>query len=382
MIMTSDAPPTGGGRRSSRQDILRGDVGTSGEYRRAAACPVGDGSAGRGSDFAELARLIKQRGLLNQRRAYYAVMMAINGGLLAAAGAVFIVLGDSWWQVLTAMAFAGAFAQLAFIGHDAGHRQIFRTRWANDLVGHVHGYLIGISYGWWVGKHRRHHANPNHEDADPDIEILALAFTTEQARAKRGIVRWMAKYQAFLFFPLLTVEGIGLHVRSIQAVLRREVKAHRVETVLLAAHVVGYLVVVLLVLSPLKAVVFIAVHQGLWGVYMGCAFAPNHKGMPTLSGGDRLDYLRKQVLTSRNVRGSWFVDFLLGGLNYQIEHHLFPSMPRPNLRHAQRLVHWFCTSRGVSYSQCGLLSSYVQVLWYLHAVGMPLRHPSISRNTS
>ncbi|QIZ38058.1 acyl-CoA desaturase [Saccharopolyspora sp. ASAGF58] len=379
--MTSDAPPTGGGRRSSRQNS-RGDVGTSGEHRRTAGCPVGDGSAGRGSDFAELARLIKQRGLLDHRRAYYAAKMAINGGLLAAAGAAFIVLGDSWWQVFTAMAFAGAFAQLAFIGHDAGHRQIFRTRRANDLVGHVHGCLTGISYGWWVGKHRRHHANPNHEDADPDIEIRVLAFTTEQARAKRGIVRWMAKYQAFLFFPLLTVEGIGLHVRSIQAVLRREVKAHRVETVLLAAHVVGYLVVVLLVLSPLKAVVFIAVHQGLWGVYMGCAFAPNHKGMPTLSEGDRLDYLRKQVLTSRNVRGSRFVDFLLGGLNYQIEHHLFPSMPRPNLRHAQRLVRRFCTSRGVSYSQCELLSSYAQVLRHLHAVGMPLRHPSIRDNTS
>ncbi|MEV0089010.1 fatty acid desaturase [Saccharopolyspora sp. NPDC050642] len=118
------------------------------------------------------------------------------------------------------------------------------------------------------------------------------------------------------------------------------------------------------------------------GAYMGCVFAPNHKGMPTLSAGDRLDYLRKQVLTSRNVRGSRFVDFLLGGLNYQIEHHLFPSMPRPNLRHAQHLVHRFCASRGVSYSQCDLLSSYAQVLRHLHAVGMPLRHPSISRNTS
>ena len=62
---------------------------------------------------------------------------------------------------------------------------------------------------------------------------------------------------------------------------------------------------------------------------MGCSFAPNHKGMPVLSAGHTLDFLRKQVLTSRNIRGGWFVDILLGGLNYQIEHHLFPSMPRP-----------------------------------------------------
>ncbi|MGP4017752.1 fatty acid desaturase family protein [Saccharopolyspora sp. 5N708] len=324
--------------------------------------------------------MIKQLGLLNRRRAYYVARMAVNGGLLAAGGVAFTVLGDSWWQMVTAVVFAGVFTQLAFIGHDAGHRQIFRTRRANDLAGHVHGCLTGISYGWWVGKHNRHHANPNHEDADPDIEIQALAFTAEQSRTKRGILRWMAKHQAFLFLPLLTLEGISLHVRSIQAVLRREVKAHRVESALLSAHVVGYLVVVLLVLSPFKAVVFIAVHQGLWGVYMGCAFAPNHKGMPILHAADKLDFLRKQVLTSRNIRGSRFVDFLLGGLNYQIEHHLFPSMPRPNLRHAQRLVQQFCTSRGVSYSQCGLFTSYAQVLRHLHAVGTPSRHPSVDRS--
>ena len=80
------------------------------------------------------------------------------------------------------------------------------------------------------------------------------------------------------------------------------------------------------------------VQQGLFGLYLGCSFAPNHKGMPTLTEADRLDFLRRQVLTSRNVRGGCLVDFVLGGLNYQIEHHLFPSMPRPNLRHAQPIV--------------------------------------------
>jgi fatty acid desaturase len=373
--MTSDAAAAAGGNHLPRHRTARDDAGIAGEHRPDEASPVSDASARRGSDFAQLARMIKQRGLLNHRRAYYVARMAVNGGVLALACAAFIVLGDSWWQMVTAVGFAGVFTQLAFIGHDAGHRQIFRTRRANDLVGHVHGFLTGISYGWWVGKHSRHHANPNHEDADPDIEIQALAFTTGQSRAKRGIARWMVKYQAFLFFPLLTLEGISLHVRSVHAVLQRETKTHGVETTLLFAHVIGYLVVVLLVLSPFKAVVFIAVHQGLWGVYMGCAFAPNHKGMPTLSATDKLDFLRKQVLTSRNIRGSLFVDFLLGGLNYQIEHHLFPSMPRPNLRHAQRLVHRFCTSRGVSYRQCRLFSSYAQVLRHLHAVGAPLRHP-------
>jgi Fatty acid desaturase len=75
------------------------------------------------------------------------------------------------------------------------------------------------------------------------------------------------------------------------------------------------------------------------GLYLGSVFAPNHKGMPILSRDDDSDFLRRQVLTARNVRGGRLTDLLLGGLNYQIEHHLFPSMPRPSLRRAQPLVH-------------------------------------------
>jgi fatty acid desaturase len=67
------------------------------------------------------------------------------------------------------------------------------------------------------------------------------------------------------------------------------------------------------------------------------------------------------------------VDFTLGGLNYQIEHHLFPSMPRPNLRRAQPVVRAFCAEKGVEYAQCGWLRTYGYVLAHLHAVGAPLR---------
>jgi fatty acid desaturase len=115
---------------------------------------------------------------------------------------------------------------------------------------------------------------------------------------------------------------------------------------------------------------------------MGCSFAPNHKGMLTLSEGHDLDFLRKQVLTSHNVIGGRWVDFALGGLNFQIEHHLFPSMPRPTLRRAQPLVHAFCIEKGISYSQGGLLMSYGQILRYLHDIGAPLRADDRRARTS
>lgn len=340
------------------------------------ASPEPSSQQRRGSEFAELSRWVKRAGLLQRRYGFYTARITINTLALAAGVVTMVLVGDSWWQLLTAVFFAVVFTQFAFVGHDAGHKQISGSRRGNDFVGRSHSAITGISYEWWVGKHNRHHANPNHEDDDPDIEIAALAFSHDQSRNKHGISRWVTKHQAILFFPLLLAEAVMLRVGSAKAVLRREVKSTELEAGLLTAHIVGYLTLVFLVLSPLKAIVFIGVHQGLMGVYLGASFAPNHKGMPILSSGEKLGHLRKQVLTSRDVTGGRWVDFLLGGLNYQIEHHLFPSMPRPNLRRAQPLVREFCARHGIPYSQCGLVHSYAEVLRHLHAVGAPLRRPA------
>jgi fatty acid desaturase len=330
--------------------------------------------AGRWSEYTQLSRQIKQAGLLDRRHGYYTAKLILNLVLLAAGGAAFAALGDSWWQLVTAAYLAGVFTQIAFVGHDAGHRQISRSRRTNNLVGLVHAnLLVGISFGWWVGKHDRHHSNPNHEDLDPDIDIPALAFSAGQARDKRGFARVVARYQAYLFFPLLLLEAAQLHVASAKGILCGRGRATVVEALLLLLHLVGYLTALFLVLSPLQAAVFIVVQQGLFGLYLGCSFAPNHKGMPTLTEAEELDFLRTQVLTSRNVRGSRLVDFFLGGLNYQIEHHLFPNMPRPNLRHAQPLVRAFCARHDLPYTEATMFGSYAEAIRHLHSVGAPLR---------
>ncbi|GLY41850.1 fatty acid desaturase [Amycolatopsis sp. NBRC 101858] len=325
------------------------------------------------NDFGALGRLVRNEGLLDRRLGYYGRKIGLTLLVFAGGCVAFALLGDSWWQLVTAAFFAVMFAQIAFLGHDAGHNQIFRTGRANDRLGYALGGIVGMSYGWWMGKHTRHHASPNHEDDDPDIDIPLLAFTRGQTGGKRGFVRWTSKHQAFLFFPLLLLEGLSLHWAAIEAVRDDEVKHRRLEAVLLAAHIGLYLGAVFVVLSPPVALAFIAVHQGLWGVYMGCSFAPGHKGMPTYTDKTKLDFLRKQVLTSRNVRGGPWVDFTLGGLNYQIEHHLFPSMPRANLRRAQPLVRKFCDDHAIDYAQCGLFKTYYYVLQHLHEVSAPLR---------
>jgi fatty acid desaturase len=332
--------------------------------------------------FPPLTRQIRDRGLLDRRRGYYASLIGADLLLYAAVWFAVAWLGDSWWQLALALPAAVLTTRIYFIGHDAGHGQIARTRRMNRLLGMLVGdLLLGLSYGWWTDKHNRHHANPNHAEKDPDVSVGVLVWTSEDAVDRRGgLVGWLTRNQGRLFVPLLLLEGINLKVTSVRSItteLRAEDPAKRerarIEALLLAVHFGAYLGLVFTVMSPAVAIAFVLAHQALLGLHLGCAFAPNHKGMPAPNPDEPWDHLHKQVLTSRNVRGGRLTDWFLGGLNYQIEHHLFPSMPRVHLRHAQPIVRRHCAVAGLPYTEEGLAGSYAQALRHLHAVGAPLR---------
>jgi fatty acid desaturase len=335
------------------------------------------GSRASGSDFTELARRIKDAGLMRRRYGYYWTKLIGVPVVFAVAIALFVWIGDSWWQMFTAAGFAVLFTQTAFLGHDAAHRQIFKSgRW-NDWTSLVLGGFVGMSYGWWQHKHTRHHANPNQLGVDPDIDLPVVAFTPEQASRHRGPIRhWAIAHQGAFFFPILLLEGLSLHASSVHRAFGREPLAHRpVEITFLSVRIVGFLALVFLVLSPGKAAVFLAIQLGLFGFYMGMSFAPNHKGMPLVPKGLKLDFLRRQVLMSRNIRGSRALDTLMGGLNYQIEHHLFPSMPRPHLRRAATIIEGYCRDHDVPYTVTTLGRSYGIVVRYINRVGLGERDP-------
>ena len=329
------------------------------------------------SDFTDLARVIKSTGLMRRRYGYYWTKLAMIPVAFIVSIGVFIWIGDSWWQMFMAVWFAFLFTQTAFLGHDAAHRQIFRSGKWNDWVSLILGGFVGMSYGWWQHKHTRHHANPNQLGIDPDIELPVVAFTPEQATRHRSFpMRWIMAHQGAFFFPILLLEGLSLHASSVHRVFARERLPHRpVEIAFLAVRIFGFLALVFLVLSPDKAAVFLAIQLGLFGLYMGASFAPNHKGMPLVPKEVRLDFLRRQVLMSRNISGTPFLDFMMGGLNYQIEHHLFPSMPRPHLRRAAPIIAEYCRDRGVTYTETTLWKSYGIVLRYINRVGLGERDP-------
>jgi Fatty acid desaturase len=330
------------------------------------------------SEYTELARSINAAGLMRRRYGYYWTKLIAVPIVCTAIVLVFIAIGNNWWQLAFAAVVAVVLTQIAFLGHDAAHRQIFRSgRW-NDWISIILGDLfIGMSYGWWQHKHTRHHANPNKEGADPDIELPVIAFTHEQAtRPRIPLIAWTVAHQGLFFFPILLLEGISLHASSVRRVTTREHLDRRwAEIAFLSVRVIGYLVLVFLVLSPGIAFAFLGVQLGLFGLYMGASFAPNHKGMPIVPRDMKLDFLHRQVTMSRDIRGGRFIDIAMGGLNYQIEHHLFPSMPRPHLRRAAPMIAAYCRDHDVPYTQTGLFQSYGIVLRYINHVGLSEHDP-------
>ena len=327
--------------------------------------------------YLDLARQVRSAGLFQHSPWRAGLRVALVCGLYAAGWAAVPVLGDTWYQLLIAAYLAVVFAQVGFLGHDIGHRQVFASRRWNNLAGLACADLAtGISYGYWVDKHNRHHSRPNEIGADPDVGAGVISWTVEQAGAKTGLGRVVARHQAALFFPLACLEALSLHVSSARALGTKPVRHTPTEAVLLVAHAAVYLAVVFVVLSPWRALAFIAVQQGVFGLYLASAFAPNHKGMAMPAPGQKLDFVHRQVTTSRNVRGGKALDVAMGGLNYQIEHHLFPTMPMANLRRCQGMVKAYCSAHGIDYCETSLVRSYAASLRHLRAVGRPARQPA------
>ena len=336
------------------------------------------------SSYTELSRQVQAAGLLRRRYAYYWTKIITTVAVFAGIWVAFGFLGDTWYQLLVAAGLGAVLAQLSFLGHDSAHRQIFTSHHWNDWTSRVlSGLFAGLSHGWWTSKHSRHHANPNKEGADPDIGASVFVFTPADARNRRGLAARFTPWQGYVF-PLLVLQGLALHIASIQRLVSRQHLRHRWwEAAFIGGRLGGYVTVLLLVLPPGKAAAFLGVQMGVFGVLLGGAFAPNHVGMPIVPRDLKIDFLRRQVLMSRNIRGGRAVTFAMGGLNYQIEHHLFPNMPRPNLRKAQALVRAHCAKHDVPYTETGFLAAYRTIVRYLntveHAATDPFRCPLVTQ---
>ena len=333
------------------------------------------------TNFHEVLELVRTAGLLKKKPSFYiirlSVISALATGLWFFGSFVGQLVSQHWAWIFLAFLVAGLLgilsAQYGFIAHEAAHRQIFRNNKANDWLGLILANLFaGLSYGFWLRKHNKHHQHPNQIGQDPDIAIRILSFTPESRNEKRGIERWISERQGYFFPFLLLLTGFDLLLDSLSNLRKtdRPLSKRLIEFGLMLVRQTAPYLLMTLFFGWLWAIALWVFMMMVFGFFMGAAFAPNHKGMPLVPKDAKIDFFERQVLTSRNIKGSWLKDNLMGGLNYQVEHHLFPSMARPNLIKANKIVKKFCEDKGITLVEMNLLASYKVIIDYLSKVGL------------
>ncbi len=326
--------------------------------------------------YTQLRQSVIAAGLLNRRYGYYVIRGLTALAMLAAAIAFLFVLPDGWgWTALAAVTLGFTVTQVGLLGHDAGHMAIFRRAWPNWVVGRFClSFLLGVSFWFWRDRHNRHHVLTNDEEEDPDLELGGLfTLKEEDAVEQRGWRRWLTRYQAYLFVPIVAL--------TLDLAFRSEGWRHAIRELRgrqLASEVTLLLLSAALWTTPYFFLGWrwLAIYIGtqwICNLYLGLVFAPNHKGMPLWAAGQKLAFLDRQVLSSCNVRPGRLTDYVFAGLNYQIEHHLFPTMPRVNFRRVQAIVEPFCRAHGLPYENLSVLGAYRQALGELHRIGQLTR---------
>ena len=327
-----------------------------------------------GGDYAELKQMLRAEGLFTSQWRYYVFKSSMTIAMLAAVVALALWSPNPAVLALSAIGFGLILTQIGMLGHDVAHRQVFRRgRWV-AVSGWVLGNLLmGVSYSWWTQKHNRHHGNPNHLTNDPDASYPMFVHSPSQIASRSSYMRPVIALQAFLYPVFGSLLCISMRAASFGHIFRRSAKVPVMQAIGLVAHFVLFGLLLMQLGGWGASLVFLVLSQLALSLYNLAVFAPNHKGMAMVTDDEPLDFLRGQVLTARNVRGSRLVDFWYGGLNYQIEHHLFPTMPRNRLKLAQPLVRRFCEQHGVPYHQTTMAGSYREIFSHLHRASAPIR---------
>ena len=249
---------------------------------------------------------------------------------------------DSWLeQAVACAALALLLAQFAFIGHDAGHGSIVRSPTVNHAFGQVAMTLVtGLAFDEWIARHRAHHQFCQDETRDPDMaDTVVASLTTESSRRKGALGRFMTRHQATHIWLFSLLFGHSQRHFS-QATVFGDPRRYRLDAAMLVLHFALWFGVPCGLLDvPLLAVLLAYVIPAtLLGPYLAAIFWVNHVGMPLVRKVESFSFFEHQVVTSRTIINPPAWDWLFGGLNFQIEHHLFPQVPSCRLLALQAIV--------------------------------------------
>jgi fatty acid desaturase len=270
------------------------------------------------------------------------------------------VLRDSPLVVFVGLLLGLTSAQTVLLGHDVAHGAAFvgRGRVTGALGRALPHLLIGLLSGgsaaWWKQSHNTHHALSNDPEFDPDAYYPFLAFEPAQVAERVGSFPFFLPRQHLLVWLVMPFVAVTVRLYSVAFLVRRIVQGrgsrgrHLLALATALAFFAAYLTFVFKLLPVGRGIALVVVHQALFGYYLGLITATNHWGMP-MPDAARQSFFVHQVTTSRNIRGGPLVRFLYGGLDRQVEHHLFATLPRPRLYEAAVHVQAVCRERGIPY---------------------------------
>ncbi|MDP3770626.1 MAG: fatty acid desaturase [Candidatus Sungbacteria bacterium] len=314
--------------------------------------------------FIELKQRITREGLLEKRPFYYIYKSCVVFLLLAISIGIAIVAHSTWIRMLDAVFLAIAYTQIGLIAHDISHNQVFHSPKRSRFFGILFwNFALGTSFGLWNKKHNAHHANPNQIDKDFDID-QPMIFTKTQYQRAHPILKTLYRYQQFYFFPMLLLVYFSVVINGIQFFIRDTKERGYIplaEVLAFALHHAIFLTAVFFGFGFWQGLLFTMIHHLTAGFIFGIVAVTNHNGMPIFEKEIPSIFLQ-QIITSRNLRSNLLVNFWYGGLDYQIEHHLFPTMPRKNLKKTQVFVKQFCATNNIPYHETGVIQSYVEIL--------------------
>ena len=303
------------------------------------------------ASYEELRAIVASKGLLERRYSYY----ALYGSLVIVAtalGLYFITLTDNLALTMLNGVFLGmVLVQAGMLGHDFSHQQVFSSyRW-NRFFGSIMWSLFGgVSEDKWYEKHNEHHTHVNHIDHDPDLDIPFI-FSPKQIEKRSSLLNsLLLPHQHVIFFLALPFVYFSMVSYAWRHLLTRLTWKSMIETVFVFIHFALLFGITFLYLPLTTAIPFLAAVILVGGLYMSLVFAPNHKGEEVVEG-DTAASWTQQITLTRNIYPSTFVFHMTGGLNFQIEHHLFSDMPRINYPKAHVLVKAYCLQHGIPYHE-------------------------------
>jgi fatty acid desaturase len=340
-----------------------------GTYQRPSFAEGGDIQQGK-TLWIQLRNELKSAGCFETAPVQQILHMVVVVALYAGAYLMLLTQPGIGTRVASVVLLAFISVQAGYIAHEAGHRAITRKRWLTNIIGQFFNtFLTALCYAHFQKIHLCHHSHCNERERDIDMQSDIFSLYPEaKLRNTSRVGRLITRYQAYLIWPLVSLQGFSLKVDSIKT-LRRNPRKTRADQVVLGMHLLLWFGLPVYVLGWADATINYALMTWFIGPYLGSAFLVNHIGTHVVDPGEKMPGLVQKLITTRNLGDSRLEDIYFGGMNNHIEHHLFPSIPSVRLRKARLIIKAFCMQHGLGYREMNWRNAAGEVFTYLNRIG-------------